>query len=173
MRIILGVTGSIAAYKAADLANSFTKEGHEVHVIMSKAATEFITPMTLQVLSKNYVNTDVMVEPDPQRIEHIDLVKEADVLLIAPATANIIGKIANGIADEIVSTVALAGHELKKYIAPAMNTRMYENPVMQENLLKLEKLGYTIIEPRSTLLACRDVGKGAMATVETILAEVM
>lgn len=169
MKIILGVTGSIAAYKAADLANELTKQGHVVHVVMSKAATEFITPLTMQVMSKNSVWTDVMAEPEPGRIEHIDIIKDADMILIAPATANIIGKIANGIADDMVSTVALVGHNLPRYIAPAMNTRMYDNPVVQENLRRLKEQGYIEIEPRATLLACGDIGKGALATIDTIL----
>ena len=169
MKIILGVTGSIAAYKAADLTNQLTKNGHEVIVAMTQSAQSFITPLTLQTLSKNEVRLDVMDEPNPKRIEHVDLIKEADVIVIAPATANIIAKLANGIADDMVSTLAMVGHELPIFMAPAMNTRMYDNPITVENMNKLKLRGIEFIEPRSTLLACRDVGKGAMATVETIV----
>lgn len=172
MKIILGVTGSIAAYKAADLVNQLTKNGHDVVVAMTHGAQAFITPLTLQVLSKNEVYLDVMEEKDPTRIEHVDLVKEADAIIIAPASANIIGKVANGIADDMVSTLALVGHELPIFMAPAMNTRMYENAIVVENMNKLKLRGVNFIEPRSTLLACRDVGKGAMATVDTIVAYV-
>lgn len=169
MRILLGVTGSIAAYKAADIANGLVKNGHTVHVAMSDSATKFITPLTLQTLSKNKVHLDVMVEDDANRIEHIDLIKDVDLILIAPASANIIGKIANGIADDMLSTLALVGHELPIYIAPAMNTRMYENPIVQSNMQKLKDYGVKFIEPRTTLLACKDVGKGAMENADKIL----
>lgn len=169
MRILLGVTGSIAAYKAADIANGLVKNGHTVHAAMSDSATKFITPLTLQTLSKNKVHLDVMVEDDANRIEHIDLIKDVDLILIAPASANIIGKIANGIADDMLSTLALVGHELPIYIAPAMNTRMYENPIVQSNMKKLKDYGVKFIEPRTTLLACKDVGKGAMENADKIL----
>lgn len=169
MNILLMVTGSIAAYKTADLSNQLVKNGHTVHVAMTKSATEFITPLTLQTLSKNKVHLDVMIEDDPNRIEHIDLIKDVDVIVIAPATANIIGKMALGIADDMVSTLALVGHGVKTFVAPAMNTRMYENPAVQNNMALLKERGVEFIEPRSSLLACKDVGKGAMATLETIL----
>lgn len=169
MNILLMVTGSIAAYKAADLANGLVKKGHTVRVAMSESATHFITPLTMQTLSKNLVHLDVMEERDPNRIEHIDMIKDVDLILIAPASANIIGKIANGIADDMVSTLALVGHELPMYIAPAMNTRMYDNPFVIENMKKMKANGIHFIEPRSTLLACKDVGKGAMETVDNII----
>ncbi len=169
MNILLMVTGSIAAYKAADLANGLRKKGHNVHVAMTHSATKFITPLTMQTLSKNIVHLDVMEEKSPKRIEHIDLIKDMDLILIAPASANIIGKIATGIADDMVSTLALVGHELPIYVAPAMNTRMYENPVVQENMNKMKERGIHFLEPRSTLLACEDVGKGAMETVDNII----
>lgn len=169
MRILLMLSGSIAAYKGADLANGLRKKGHEVHVAMTHAACQFITPLTLQTLSKNIVHTDIMLEQNPTRIEHIDLVKEIDLVLIAPATANIIGKIANGIADDMVSTLAMVAHDLPTYLAPAMNTRMYESPAVIDNMNKLKERGIHFIEPRSTLLACQDVGKGAMETVDNII----
>lgn len=169
MRILLGVSGSIAAYKAADLANGLRKKGHDVHVVMTKSATEFITPLTLQTLSKNKVHLDVMREDDPKRIEHIDLIKDIDVVLIAPASANIISKIANGIGDDMLSTLALVAYDKPIYLAPAMNTKMYDNPHIQRNMETLREVGVKFIEPRSSLLACQDVGKGAMETVDNII----
>ncbi len=171
--ILLGITGSIAAYKAADVANELTKKGYTVHVIMTKSSTEFITPLTLQSLTKNLVHLDVMVEPNPQKINHIELAKQADLFVIAPASANIIGKLANGIADDLLSTTALALPEMPKLLAPAMNTVMYESLPVQENLTKLHRYGYEIIEPRESLLACGDFGKGALATNERIIENII
>ncbi len=167
--IILGVTGSIAVYKAADLANDLTKSGYNVDVIMTQSALKFVTPLTFQALTKNKVYTDMFDEITPSEIKHISLAKKADICLIAPATANIIGKLANGIADDFLSTVMLALKDTPVYIAPAMNTNMYENPVVQDNINKLKKLGFNIIEPRESLLACGDLGKGAMAEAEKIV----
>ncbi len=171
--VILGVSGSISAYKASDIANELTKRKIQVHVLMTKNSTAFITPLTLQTLSKNPVHLDVLTEEKPDQINHIDLAKKADLFLIAPASANIIGKLANGIADDMISTVALALPDIPKFIAPAMNTRMYDNPVVQRNLHLLKDFGYQEIEPRTSLLACGDFGKGALATVENILEVVL
>ncbi|MGC6769871.1 phosphopantothenoylcysteine decarboxylase [Enterococcus sp. LJL51] len=171
--ILLGVSGSISAYKSADITSRITKMGYEVEVIMTNNSTKFITPLTLQALSKNPVHTDVMEEIYPEQINHIELAKKADLFLVAPASANIIGKLANGIADDMLSTVALAlKTEVPKLIAPAMNTYMYQNPIMQRNLKLLIEAGYEEIEPREALLACGDFGKGALADVDTIVAEV-
>lgn len=167
--IVLGVTGSIAAYKAAEITNSLTKSGCNVDVILTKGGAQFITPLTLQSLSKNRVYTDMFQLDYPREVEHISLAKKADLFLIAPATADIIGKIANGIADDMLSTVALAMRGIPMLIAPAMNTRMYESPAVQENLSRLKKFGYRIIEPREALLACGDTGRGALADIDTIL----
>ncbi|CAM2868623.1 phosphopantothenoylcysteine decarboxylase [Erysipelothrix tonsillarum] len=167
--ILLGVSGSISAYKSADLANELTKRGYDVHVLMTSASQAFITPLTLQSLTKNAVHTDILQEENPQKIMHIDLVKSADLLLIAPATANIIAKIAHGIADDMVSTTTLAVHDIPRIIAPAMNTYMYENEATQANLACLKQRGWMEIEPRSALLACGDLGKGALAQVEDIV----
>jgi phosphopantothenoylcysteine decarboxylase/phosphopantothenoylcysteine decarboxylase/phosphopantothenate--cysteine ligase len=167
--IILGVTGSIAAYKAADIVSSLTKLDCNVNVVMTKAATEFITPLTLQTLSKNRVYTDVFQEDCPEEVKHITLPQNADLLLIAPATANIIGKFANGIADDMLTSLFLATQKIPMLIAPAMNTRMYENPIVQENLSKLEKYGFRVIEPKESRLACGDIGKGALADVNKII----
>jgi phosphopantothenoylcysteine decarboxylase/phosphopantothenoylcysteine decarboxylase/phosphopantothenate--cysteine ligase len=167
--ILLGITGSIAAYKAADLANQITKIGYNVEVIMTESAVKFITPLTLQTLTKNKVYTDMFDEITPEEVKHISLAKKADICIIAPATANIIGKIANGIADDFLSTAILALKDKPVFIAPAMNTNMYENPIVQENIEKLKARGFMIIEPRESVLACGDLGKGAMADVSEIM----
>ena len=168
--ILLAVTGSISAYKAADLTSQLTKLGHQVKVLMTPAATAFITPLTLQVLSKQAVLIEVMTEDDPKQIQHIDLGKEADLFLVAPASANIIAKLAHGFADNIVTSTALAlPSEVKKFLAPAMNTKMLDHPATQNNLETLKSYGYQIIPPREALLACGDQGSGALASIETIL----
>lgn len=168
--ILLAVTGSISAYKAADLTSQLTKLGHQVKVLMTPAATAFITPLTLQVLSKQAVLVEVMTEEDPKQIQHIDLGKEADLFLVAPASANTIAKLAHGFADNIVTSTALAlPSEVKKFLAPAMNTKMLDHHATQNNLETLKSYGYQIIPPREALLACGDQGSGALASIETIL----
>ena len=169
-QITLAVTGSISAYKAADITSQLTKLGFEVKVLMTPAARKFITPLTLQVLSKNPVALDVMIEDDPRRIEHIDIGKETDLFLVAPASANIIANLAMGLADNIVTSTALAlPQTTKKLLAPAMNTKMLEHPATQRNLKLLQDYGYQMIQPRDAVLACGDKGAGALATVETIV----
>lgn len=160
-QIILGVTGGIAAYKAADLVSRLGKEGALVEVIMTEAAKEFINPLTFQTMSNHPVHTSMFNEIDKFDVEHISLAKKADMLLVVPATANTIGKIANGIADNLLTTVIMAT-KAKVAFAPAMNTGMYTNPLYQENVEKLTKLGYDFIEPSVGLLACGDVGAGKM-----------
>ena len=160
--ILLGVTGSVAVYKGAELANLLTKNGYNVDVIMTRSSMEFVMPLTFQALTKNKVYTDMFDEITPSEIKHISLAKKAEAFVIAPATANIIGKLANGIADDFLSTVMLAISNIPVYIAPAMNTNMYENVVVKENINKLKQRGFIIIEPRESLLACGDLGKGAM-----------
>jgi phosphopantothenoylcysteine decarboxylase len=167
--IILGITGSIAAYKGADIANKLTAKGYGTHVVMTKAGAKFITPLTFQALTKNRVYTEVLQEDNPSEIVHVNLPQKADLLLIAPATANIIAKIANGIADDMLSSVVLAAHNIPLIIAPAMNTRMFENPATQENLQKLKSRGWLVIEPRESRLACGYVGKGALAGIDEII----
>ena len=172
--ILLAVSGSISAYKSADLANELTKSGYDVHVLMTKAATDFITPLTLQVLSKNAVHLDVMKEDDPKSVNHIELAKKADLFVLAPASANTLAKLAHGMADNIVTATALAlPAETPKLIAPAMNTKMYDNPLTQRNISILEEVGYQEIEPRSSLLACGDVGRGALAEQDVILERII
>ncbi|KEY48120.1 phosphopantothenoylcysteine decarboxylase [Streptococcus equinus] len=172
--ILLAVSGSISAYKSADLANELTKSGYDVHVLMTKAATDFITPLTLQVLSKNAVHLDVMKEDDPKNVNHIELAKKADLFVLAPASANTLAKLAHGMADNIVTATALAlPAETPKLIAPAMNTKMYDNPLTQRNISILKEVGYQEIEPRSSLLACGDVGRGALAEQDVILERII
>ena len=168
--ILLAVTGSISAYKAADLTSQLTKLGHQVKILMTPAATAFITPLTLQVLSKQAVLVEVMTEDDPKQIQHIDLGKEADLFLVAPASANTIAKLAIGLADNMVTSTALALPQgTKKILAPAMNTKMLEHPATQRNLKLIQDYGYQIIQPRHATLACGDQGSGALASIETIL----
>ena len=173
-KILLGITGSISAYKSADITNQLVKLGYQVDVIMTESSTHFITPLTLQSLSKRAVHTDVMQEKEPSVINHIELAKHADLLVIAPATANILGKLANGVADDLLSTVAMAlPVKTPKLIAPAMNTNMYQNPINQKNLATLKSVGYQEIEPRESLLACGDFGKGALADIQVIIDQVV
>lgn len=172
--VLLGISGSISVYKSADITNQLMKLGYQVEVIMTESSTHFITPLTLQSLAKRPIHTDVMQEANPKVINHIELAKQADLFLVAPATANIIGKLANGIADDLLSTVALALPEkTPKLIAPAMNTTMYTNPINQRNLAALKSVGYQEIEPRESLLACGDFGKGALAEVQIIIDQVL
>ena len=169
-QITLAVTGSISAYKAADITSQLTKLGLKVKVLMTPAAQKFITPLTLQVLSKHPVGLDVLLENDPKRIEHIDIGKETDLFLVAPASANTIAKLAIGLADNMVTSTALAlPTTTKKILAPAMNTKMLEHPATQRNLDILKSYGYQIIQPREATLACGDQGTGALATVDTII----
>lgn len=171
--IVIALSGSISAYKGADLVSQLTKKGHQVHVIMTQAATQFITPLTLQVLSKQPVHLEVMEEKLANRINHIDLAKEADLFLIAPATANTIAQLAHGLADNMLTATALAlPAATPKLIAPAMNTKMYLNPLTQNNLNTLTSVGYQEIPPRHSLLACGDKGQGALADLDTILQKV-
>lgn len=168
--ILLAVSGSISAYKAADLTSQLSKLGYSLHIMMTEAATHFITPLTLQVLSKNPVHLDVMSEPDPKIVNHIELAKQADLFLVAPASANTIAHLAHGFADNMVTATALAlPLKTPKLIAPAMNTKMFDNPITQNNLSLLSELGYSIIEPRLSLLACGDIGRGALADLTTII----
>lgn len=160
--IILGVTGGIAAYKAVDLVSKLTKQNANVEVIMTDAATEFINPLTFQTMSNNPVHTSMFNKIDRFDVEHIALAKKADMILVAPATANTIGKIANGLADNLLTTVIMASHA-KIVFASAMNTEMYNNPIHQENMNKLKGLGYEFIQPGVGLLACGDYGAGKMA----------
>lgn len=166
--VVLGVSGGIAVYKACDVVSRLKKLNANVHVIMTKGATEFVTPLTFQSLSQNYVVSDMFEEPKTWDVEHISLAKKADVFLIAPATANVIGKVANGICDDMLTTTVMATTG-KVLIAPAMNTNMYKNPILQKNINTLKELGYNFVNPESGRLACGDVGEGKLASPETIV----
>lgn len=165
--IVIGVTGGIAAYKALDVVSRLKKKDYDVHVIMTKSACEFVTPLSFQALSQNDVVYDMFEEPKAWEIQHISLAKKADLLLVVPATANIIGKIANGIADDMLSTTIMAT-KAKVVFAPAMNVNMFDNPIVQNNISKLKVHGYGFIEPTKGRLACGDIGKGKLADTELI-----
>ncbi|MGP1457771.1 MAG: bifunctional phosphopantothenoylcysteine decarboxylase/phosphopantothenate--cysteine ligase CoaBC [Treponema sp.] len=166
--IVVGVSGGIAAFKACDVVSRLKKRGAEVFVIMTDAACKFVTPLTLQILSNNFVAADMFAEPKTWEVEHIALAKKADLTVVVPATADVIGKIAHGIADDMLTTTVMAC-TAPVMIAPAMNTAMLRNPIVQENIRKLKSLGYPFIEPASGLLACGDTGEGKLAEVDTII----
>lgn len=165
--VVLGVTGSIAAYKIANLASMLVKQHCDVHVIMTQNATNFINPITFETLTNNKCLVDTFDRNFQFHVAHVSLAQKADVMLIAPASANIIAKLAHGIADDMLSTTALACNA-PILISPAMNTRMYENPITQDNIETLRNYDFTIIEPDTGMLACRDVGAGKMPS-ETVL----
>ena len=166
--IILGVTGGIATYKAADLVSKFKKKGANIEVIMTEASEKFVNPLTFQTMSSNPVHTGMFNKTSKSDVEHISLAQKGDIILVAPATANTIGKIANGIADNLLTTVIMASNK-KVVFAPAMNTWMYNNPIVKSNIRKLESLGYEFIETGTGLLACGDYGAGKMAEPEEIV----
>ena len=159
--VVLGVTGSIAAYKIANLTSSLVKKGANVHVIMTKNATNFINPITFETLTGNKCLVDTFDRNFEFSVEHVSLAKQADIFMVAPASANVIGKIANGIADDMLTTTIMAC-KCHKVISPAMNTNMFENPIVQDNLEKLRNYGYEVIDPASGYLACGDTGAGKM-----------
>lgn len=165
--VVLGVTGSIAAYKMADVASMLVKQHAEVHVIMTANACNFINPITFETLTSNKCLVDTFDRDFEFDVKHISLAKKADVFVVAPASANIIGKIANGIADDMLSTTIMAA-ECTKLVAPAMNTRMYHNRIVQDNIAKLKDYGYEFIAPASGHLACGDNGDGKLADVNVI-----
>ncbi|MGA2553911.1 MAG: bifunctional phosphopantothenoylcysteine decarboxylase/phosphopantothenate--cysteine ligase CoaBC, partial [Smithella sp.] len=170
-KIVLGITGGIAAYKAAELTRALVKEGAQVKIIMTKSAVEFVTPLTLQTLSQNQVYTDMFVPADKYDMAHIALAEFADVFVIAPATANIIGKIASGIGDDLLSTTIMA--EAKPtLICPAMNDKMLSNPIVLENINKLRKFGYVVMDSAEGELACNTTGKGRLPDILEIVEEI-
>lgn len=166
--VLLGVTGSIAAYKIASLASALKKMHADVHVIMTQNATNFINPITFESLTGNKCLIDTFDRNFQFQVEHVSIAKKADVCMIAPASANVIGKIAHGIADDMLTTVIMAC-KCPVYISPTMNTNMYENPILQDNLTKLKSYGYHVIEPNSGYLACGDTGAGKMPEPEELL----
>ncbi len=170
--VVVGVTGGIACYKSADMVSRLKKEGFEVDVIMTENACKFISPLTFRTLSKNPVVTDTFATPEAWKVGHIALADKADVFVIAPATANVIGKIASGIADDMLTTTVMAT-KARVVIAPAMNVNMYENPIVQSNIEKLKSFGYEFIEPDSGLLACGYEGKGRMSEPAEIVRHIV
>lgn len=166
--VLIGVTGSIAAYKIASLVSALKKLHCNIHILMTKNATEIITPLTFERLSGNKCIVDTFDKNIQYDVKHISLAKQADMVMLAPATANVIGKIANGIADDMLTTTIMAC-KCPIYISPAMNTAMYENPIVQDNIKKLVDFGYHIIEPATGYLACGDNGKGKMPEPEELL----
>ena len=169
--ILLGVTGGIAAYKAADLASRLTKEGCDVHVILTQNATEFITPLTFETLTGNKCLTSTFDRNFEWDVKHVSLAKCADAVVIAPATANVIAKLAHGLADDMLTTTVLAA-TCPKLVFPAMNTAMYENPITQDHIECLRRYGFTVAEPASGVLACKDVGKGRLPDTDTIVSAI-
>ncbi|WP_160690320.1 bifunctional phosphopantothenoylcysteine decarboxylase/phosphopantothenate--cysteine ligase CoaBC [Clostridium sp. C2-6-12] len=170
--VVLGVSGGIAAYKALEIVSLLVKQNINVDVIMTKSATEFVTPLSFQSLSQNMVICDMFAEPRAWEIQHISLAQKADVLLVAPATANIIGKVANGIADDMLSTTIMAT-KAKVIFAPAMNTNMYENPIVQDNIKKLKSFGYEFINPIEGRMACGTTGAGKFESPNVIVDRVL
>jgi phosphopantothenoylcysteine decarboxylase/phosphopantothenate--cysteine ligase len=170
-KIVLGITGGIAAYKAAELTRALIKEGAQVKVVMTKSATEFITPLTMQTLSQNQVYLDTFVPAEKYDMAHIALADFADAFIIAPATGNIIGKIAAGVADDLLSTTIMAAGK-PVLICPAMNNKMLANPIVQDNLSKLQEHGYFIMESAVGELACKTQGSGRLAEITDIIEEI-
>ncbi len=168
-RVLIGITGSIAAFKIAEVVSALVKEGIDVQVIMTEAAAFFVGSDTFSALTEKRVYTKLFSPLDEGKILHVELSREHDLFLIAPATANIIGKVAHGIADDLLTTTCLGFSPSQVVFAPAMNTRMYENPIVQKNIRKLKELGYRFIEPEEGVLACKEVGKGRLAPWEEIV----
>jgi len=166
--VVLGVTGSIAAYKAADLASQLTHSGADVYTVMTGAATKFVAPLTFQALTGQPVGIDIFEEGKGSKVEHIAIARQADIVLIAPATANVMAKLANGLADDLLTAMTLAT-TAPVIVAPAMNPAMWSNPVVQENVARLRARGIEIVEPEYGALACGEVGRGRMADTSTIL----
>ena len=166
--IVIGITGGIAVYKICEIISYLVREGANVEVIMTKNATEFITPLTIETLSKHKVTTSMFEKKEHIEVEHISLAIKADVILVAPATANVLGKVANGIADDMLSTTIMAS-KAPVVFAPAMNNQMYNNPIVQNNIKKLKEYNYKFVEPVEGNLACGYRAVGKLAKKETII----
>lgn len=169
--ILIGVTGGIACYKTIEIVNQLKKDGYCVNVIMTRSAQQFVTPLTFQTMSGNEVITEMFDPIEKWDTKHIELAKEADIFVIAPATANVIGKLANGIADDMLTTTAMA-IKCKKLLFPAMNTSMLENSIVQENMKKLQRHGYILYPTAEGELACGDFGSGKLLPWEYIVQEI-
>jgi phosphopantothenoylcysteine decarboxylase/phosphopantothenate--cysteine ligase len=171
MKVVLGVTGSIAAYKACELVRLLVKRGDDVHVVMTEHARAFVTPLTFQTLSRNPVECDLFADPQDWKPGHISLAAAADLVVVAPATANVLAKMAHGLADDLLTATLLATRA-PVFVAPAMNDGMWEHPATQENLATLRSRGVTVIEPAAGELACGTEGKGRMADPADIISAV-
>ena len=171
--IVIGVTGSIAAYKIANLCSMLKKLNAEIHVIMTKNATNFINPITFETLTGNKCLVDTFDRNFEFNVEHVSLAKRADLFMVAPASANVIGKIRAGICDDMLTTTLFAFNRGPKIIAPAMNTNMYDNPILQDNLKALKDYGYEIVEPAVGYLACGDTGRGKLVSEEVLLDKIL
>lgn len=166
--ILIGVTGSISCYKTLEIVNQLTKDGYNVNVVITQSAQHFVGPLSFETLSSNPVVTEMFSADGHEKVEHIELAKQADLFVIAPASANIIGKIASGIADDMLSTIAMAV-SCPTHIFPAMNTKMLNNPIVQDNIEKLKRFGYNIHGTSSGELACGDIGEGKLLPWENIV----
>lgn len=166
--ILIGVTGSIACYKALEIVNQLSKDGYNVNVVMTKAAQQFVTPLSFETLSSNPVAAEMFSPDGHEKVEHIELAKQADLFVVAPASANIIGKMAGGIADDMLSTVALAV-TCPTLIFPAMNTKMLQNRIVQDNIAKLQRFGYNVYGTGNGELACGDIGDGKLLPWQDIV----
>lgn len=166
--ILIGVTGSIACYKALEIVNQLSKDGYNVNVVMTKAAQQFVTPLSFETLSSNPVAAEMYSPDGHEKVEHIELAKQADLFVVAPASANIIGKMAGGIADDMLSTVALAV-TCPTLIFPAMNTKMLQNRIVQDNIAKLQRFGYNVYGTGNGELACGDIGDGKLLPWQDIV----
>lgn len=169
--IVLGVSGGIAAYKACDLVRRLTEQGADVHVVMTKAAQQFVTPLTFQALSGNPVHTELFNLTQEQEMSHISLADKADIVVIAPATADILAKISHGLCDDLLTTLVCVTRA-PLLLSPSMNVHMWENPITQENVERLRKHGYTVMEPDSGSLACGYEGKGRLPETDALLREI-
>ncbi len=169
---MIGVTGGIACYKSIEVVNQLKKEGYNVEVIMTKSAQEFVTPLTFQTMSGNKVITEMFDKTEKWDTKHIELAQKADLFAIVPATANIIGKIANGIADDMLSTTIMATQS-PVLIFPAMNTVMYQNPIVQDNIKKLKQFDYQVFGTKTGTLACGDIGEGKLLDWKEIVQEII
>ena len=167
-KIIIGITGSIAAFKSVQLISDLIKQDYQIEVMMSESATQFITPTCIQSLTKRKVYVDTFDDENPAIITHVDIVKDADLFLVVPASAHTIAKLAHGMADNMLTSAFLAA-TCPKMIAPAMNVHMYENPITQKNMQILKELGILFVEPISGLLACGDIGQGKLADEQDII----
>ncbi len=170
--IVIGVTGGIACYKSVEIVNQLKKEGYNVEVIMTKSAQKFVTPLTFQTMSGNKVITDMFDKSEKWDTKHISLAKKADLFVVVPATANIIGKMANGLADDMLSTTIMATKS-PVLIFPAMNTAMYENSIVQNNIEKLKQFGYHVFDTKSGMLACGDFGLGKLLDWQDIVKKIV